>query len=321
MPMKPLLTTAVLAVLATLGSAGPAAAQTAWNLSQAHCTQNATASGSFGNTWTCPSGTPATSVTLSAWSSDRGSASTGNATANTYFLSGSGYASAFLSPQGTSGFGAVSRLEAQQALIGGDSTPLTPGSPNHAFDSISPGTIDLLLLNFSSSVVLSQIGIGWTQGDADVTVMRWGGAGNPFLANGTSTLSGDGERNLSDALGGTGWSLVGSYSNLAADNNVFGGAARNTGATDAMASSWWLVSTFNTTLNGGTRNCTAADGTITVCLPSSLVGNDSFKFNYIAFRTPETPPGQVSEPASLALLGIAALAWVASSRRRTAAAA
>ncbi len=312
--MKPLLTTAVLAVLAALGSAGPAAAQTAWNLSDAHCTQNATASGSFGNTWTCPSGTPAISATLSAWSSDRGSSSTGNTTANTYFLSGSGYASAFLSPQGTSGFGAVSRLEAQQALIGGDSTPLTPGSPNHAFDSVSPGTIDLLLLNFSSSVVLSQIGIGWTGGDADVTVLRWAGAGNPFLADGTSTMSGDGQRNLSNTLGSTGWSLVGSYANLTADNTVpFGGTARNTGATDAMASSWWLVSTFNTTLNGGGTACLAANGTATTC----GAGDDSFKFNYVAFRTPTPPPpGQVSEPASLALLGIAALAWVASSRRR-----
>jgi hypothetical protein len=306
----------------SLGSAGPAAAQTAWNLSPAHCTQNATASGSFGNTWTCPSGTPSTSVTLSAWSSDRGTTRTGTGAAvtdaNSYVLSGSGFASAFLSPQGNSGFGAVSRLEAQEARLAGDTTPLTPGSPNHAFDSISPGTIDLLLLNFSSSIVLSQIGIGWTAGDADVTVLRWAGAGSPFIADGSSTMIGDGHGNLSNTLGSTGWSLVGSYSNLATDNTVpFGGAARNTGATDAMASSWWLVSTFNTTLNGGTRNCTAADGKTTTCLPSSLVGNDSFKFNYVAFRTPTPPPpGQVSEPASLALLGIAALAWVASSSRR-----
>lgn len=315
--MKPLLTTALLAAAAALGSVGPAAAQTTWNLSLSpaltHCVQNAAASGSFGNTWTCPSGS-ASPVTLSAWSSDRGSSSTGNTTDDSYHLTGSGYASAFLSPQDTSGFGAVSRLEAQQAL-----TPFAPGSPNHAFDSIAPGSIDLLLLEFSSSVVLSQIGIGWTDGDADVTVMRWAGAGNPFLTDGTSTMSGDGERNLSNTLGNTGWSLVGSYANLAADRSGnFGDTARNTGATDAMASSWWLVSTFNTTLNGGSSSCRKADGSATTCLPD----NDRFKFNYIAFRTPTPPPpGRVSEPASLALLGIAALAWVASSRRRPAAAA
>lgn len=321
--MKPLLTTALLAAAATLGSVGPAAAQTAWNLSPTHCVQNTAASDSFGNTWTCPSATASPSVTLSAWSSDRGNVITGSSptqeavdTANSFRLSGSGYASAFLSPQGASGFGAVSRLEAQQARLGGDTSPLAPGSPNHAFDSIAPGSIDLLLLEFSSSVVLSQIGIGWTDGDADVTVLRWaGGGGNPFLDNGTSTMIGDGHRNL----GSTGWSLVGSYANLAADSSVpFGGTARNTGATDTMASSWWLVSTFNTTLNGNSASCLAGDGKPTDC----FAGNDSFKFNYIAFRTPTPPPpGQVSEPASLALLGIAALAWVASSRRRPAAAA
>ena len=317
--MKPFLTTALLAAAAALVTAGPAAAQTAWNLSPSHCVQNATASGSFGNTWTCPSATASPSVTLSAWSSDRGNTNTGSNTANSYRLSGSGYASAFLSPQATSGFGAVSRLEAQQAWIGGDTSPLTPGSPNHAFDSIAPGSIDLLLLNFSSSVVLSQIGIGWTNGDADVTVLRWAGAGNPYLADGASTMTEDGQRNLGNTVGSTGWSLVGSYANLAADSSVpFGGTARNTGATDTMASSWWLVSTFNTTLNGNSTSCLAGDGKTTDC----LAGNDRFKFNYVAFRTPTPPPpGQVSEPASLALLGIAALAWVASSRRRPAAAA
>lgn len=310
--MKPLLTTALLAAAAALGSVGPAAAQTAWNLSPTHCVQNATASGSFGNTWICPSAAASPSVTLSAWSSDRGSSSTDDSTANTYFLSGSGYASAFLSPQGTSGFGAVSRHEAQRALIGGDSTPFAPGRPNHAFDSVAPGSIDLLLLNFSSSVVLSQIGIGWTNGDADVTVLRWAGASSPFLADGESGKIDDGHRNLSS----TGWSLVGSYANLTVDPKApFGGAARNTGATDAMASSWWLVSTFNTALNGGSTSCLAAKGK--GCGP----GNDSFKFNFVAFRTPTPPPpGQVSEPASLALLGIAALAWVASRRRPAAAA-
>jgi len=311
--MKTTLSTTLLAA-AVLALAGPAAAQTTWDLSPAHCVQNAANAGSFGNTWTCPSATASPSVTLSAWSSDRGTTRTGTTAAvveaNSFVLTGSGFASAFLSPQGTSGFGAVSRFEAQEARLAGDTSPLTPGSPNHAFDSVAPGTVDLLLLNFSSSVVLSQIGIGWHGGDSDVTVMRWTGTASPTISNG----------NLTDTVGTTGWSLVGSYSNLGVDNTTpFGGAARNTGASDAMTSSWWLVSTFNTTLNGGTRNCTAENGTTTTCLPNDLKGNDSFKFNFVAFRTP-TPPGnggnQVSEPTTLALFGAAALAWLGGSLRR-----
>lgn len=283
-----------------------AIAQATWNLYSSGvgtngCQQNSTNSGTYGNSWGC-TGSSSTKVTASAWSADRGAPLVGtyNTQAEIDYLSGSGYASAYLSPQGTSGFGAASRSEGIGAT-----------SPNHAFDSISPGTQDLLLLDFgSASVILNSIGIGWKGTyDSDITLMRWTGTTAPTITTGSSYRSGDGEQNLSSALATSttaGWSLVGSYSNLAPDNTVasngsptFGDAAVNTGAT--QASSWWLISTFNSTLNGGT-SCKKSDGTTTTCTNS----DDAFKLNFVSATVPKTPPtGNVPEPGSLALAGLA----------------
>jgi hypothetical protein len=91
---------------------------------------------------------------------------------------------------------------------------------------------------------------------------------------------------------------VGSYSNLAPDSSLpFGGTAVNTGAT--QASSWWLISTFNSALNGG-MSCKKADGTTSTCDNS----NDAFKLNFVSTKA-APPPGNVPEPGSLALAGLA----------------
>lgn len=284
------------AALAGLTISTGAMAQATWNLysgSGNGCSQNSTNSGNYGNTWNC-TGSSGVVATASAWSVDRGAPLVGsyNTQAEIDYLSGSGYASAYLSPQGTSGFGASSRSEGTGA-----------SSPNHAFDSISPGKQDLLLLDFgSASVILDSIGIGWKGTDSDITVFQWLSSTAPQVlnANPGSQRTGDGHQNLTSM----GWTLVGSYADLAKDDTVvvpdptkpnvvvptFGDTAVKTGAT--LASSWWLISTFDSA-NRGT--CTACDA-----------GNDAFKLNFVSTKPPTTtPPGKVPEPGSLALAGLA----------------
>ena len=264
------------AALAGLAMSSGAMAQATWNLysgSGNGCSQNATNSGNYGNSWNCTGSSSAT-ATVSAWSADRGTS--GQADFLAAPSTGSYYANAYLSPQGNAGFGAASRSEGTGAT-----------APNHAFDSISPGTQDLMLLDFgSANVILNSIGIGWSGTDSDITLLRWTGSAAPSKASGN--------------LIATGWALVDSYSNLVADDIPRAATtAMNTGAT--QASSWWLISTFNSALNGG-ESCKTSTGTTAHC----DITNDAFKLNFIsATVVPSTPPGKVPEPGSLALAGIA----------------
>jgi hypothetical protein len=302
--MKRLHTTVLSLSVLVAGTAlsGQAMAQATWNLfsgsvSGNGCSQSATYAGDYNNSYNCTGSTGVT-ATASAWSADRGTGTDGLAAP----ASGAYYASAFMAQYGNSGFGAASRTEG-----------IGVAPPDHSFDSLNPGTQDLMLLDFgSTSVILNQIGIGWKGGpsnQADITVMRWTGNSAPGRVTTSSTRSTDGEQNLIS----TGWSLVGSYADLTPDSILpFGGTPANTGAT--QASSWWLISTFNTALNGGVNSCKTSSGTAATCSQ----GNDAFKLNFIsATVVPPPPPGKVPEPGSLALAGIA-LAGLFGVRRRAA---
>lgn len=199
--------------------------------------------------------------------------------------SGSTFAAAALSDQGGSGRGM--------------STGTDSGSPTHAFDN--NGTTELMALQFGTKVDLDSVTLGWSNTDADISVLAYTGAGTPTALSGQSNpIAG---RSLSNLLS-NGWSLIGHYANTASSSAQT--VSVNAGN---VTSSWWLISAFNSGFGGNTAGLDNHNDYVKLL---AVAGSA------VAACTPGTPGcggQQVSEPATLALFGLAALGVVAVRRR------
>ncbi|MGJ9420130.1 exosortase-dependent surface protein XDP1 [Massilia sp. CMS3.1] len=197
-------------------------------------------------------------------------------------------ASAWSAPT-TGNFAGASMVYYPYAGIGVVAKGESTSGSQHATDN--NGGTDAFLLNFgSSNFALNQISIGWRDGDADVSILRYTGKQAPSLGN--STVA-----NLDSAAG---WEWVGDYSSLQTNSTL---NFNNNG--NVKTAAWWLVSAYNSAYSTVPVSGTFGDS------------NDYFKLNgfggNLVAVTP--PPSDVPEPGTFALFGIALLGFAAARRK------
>ena len=165
--------------------------------------------------------------------------------------------------------------------------------PEHSIDNNE--RTDAVLMDFGGKGIrLDTVDIGWSAYDSDFFVLAYQGAGTPVL-------SGTSYKNLS------GWTLNGNYSNQGASvvNLATAGSGSVINADRAnIYSSFWLIGAGGFEVGTG------------VVFDSKY---DYLKLAGVGGTVKNDTPGQVPEPGSLALLGLAALGLVGSRKFKPAA--
>ena len=160
---------------------------------------------------------------------------------------------------------------------------------------------DMALVSFDTSVALTGINFGWTETDADFTILAFN------MSKDTSTVTSGNWNNgtWADVNNSANWLTVGHYNYNAASSNYY---AINTASSGQISSQYWLVGAYNSIFTGALETKGSLD-----------LGNDKFKIRKLQAETSTTtPPEEVPAPTALGLLLVGALGIYARRNKKTA---